>query len=373
MLMVRSSLAGSGLFAAGISVALGIVALAPVVGCSATDDGVGFGGSGGSDTGGEGGEGGLLLGGGGPGGGTSTCTDIGCIGAAPQGGCDASLAMDSADGMDGARAIGLCADVATHGWGVTSARYVRSDGVDMNAPELAIGRGILDNFGTVAPLEGANMLVLSSGAARTPSDPGYESVGGLWKDFNPHGSPPGYPKESPSCPGIITGSPYDSAGLELVIKTPSDAKSLKFNLDFYTYEFPVYICSMFNDFFVALMTPQPMGSLDGNISFDSQNNLISVNAGFLQVCSPQSAGGKQFPCPLGPGELSGTGYDEQQGGSAATGWLETTAPIDTPGAEITLRFAIWDSGDGVLDSSVLVDNFRFEAQEGSTGTIPVPK
>jgi len=345
-------------------------------GCSATDDEVGFGeGGGGSGVGGGNEGGGLLLGGNtGTGGGISSCTDPGCIGATPQGGCDGALAMDSGDGLDGARAMGLCQMSTGDTWGVVSARYVRSDGIELTDPALQIGRGILNGFGPLAAREGSQMLVLSSGTARTPSDAGYMSVGGTWKDFNPHGAPPGYPKESPACPGVVTGAPYDSAGLELVVKTPTDAKSFTFNLNFYTYEFPNYICSQFNDFFVALLTPTPAGLTDANISFDAKGNLISVNAGFLEVCNPQVASnGQPFACAAGPAELSGTGYDEQAGGSAATGWLQTTAPIDAPGSDITLRFAIWDSGDGVLDSTILLDNFKFESTEGTTGTVPVPK
>jgi hypothetical protein len=105
-------------------------------------------------------------------------------------------------------------------------------------------------------------------------------------------------------------------------------------------------------------------------------NLISVNAGFLQVCQPQMAGGKNYTCPKGIGELQGTGFDMHTSfmgkqGSAATSWLNTTAPVP-PGADITLTFAIWDSGDGVLDSSVLIDNFKFTVMPGTVGTKPIP-
>ena len=34
------------------------------------------------------------------------------------------------------------------------------------------------------------MLALSSGSARNPGEPGYQNVGGYWKDNNVHGSPP---------------------------------------------------------------------------------------------------------------------------------------------------------------------------------------
>ncbi len=362
------------------NVVLAAFATATVVGSvtCAVNDGSTFGDDDDDDgtSSGTGGEGGLILttGGGQQGGAPPLCTDPGCVGNTPQGACDGALPIDSADGMDGARAIGICQQATGDSWGVVSATYVRSDGQPMTAPELAIGRGILNAFGSnVQPREGAQMLALSSGAARQPTDPGYMSVGGHWKDMMPHGSPPGYPKESPSCPGVTTGEPYDSAGLKLVIKTPLDALSFTFNLDFYTYEFPGFICSTFNDFFVAMMNPVPQGLVDGNISFDAQGNLISVNAGFLEVCYPQSAGGKNFPCAFGPGELLGTGYDEQANGSAATSWLQTTAPIENPGQNIELMFAIWDSGDGVLDSTVLIDNFKFELESGVVGTIPDPK
>jgi hypothetical protein len=93
------------------------------------------------------------------------------------------------------------------------------------------------------------------------------------------------------------------------------------------------------------------------------------------------AGGKNFACALGYDQLIGTGFDEQSDpfsgtlGSAATGWLVTTAPVENPGAEITLMFAIWDSGDGVLDSTVLLDNFTFDVDGAATETehVDVPK
>ena len=177
---------------------------------------------------------------------------------------------------------------------------------------------------------------------------------------------PGTPRSRRRAQASKTGPPHDSAGLELRIKTPLDGLSFSYNLKFYTSEFPNYICSVFNDFFVALMTPVPMGLPDGNISFDSMGNNISVNAGFLDVCSPQMAGGKNFACPAGTAELSGTGYE----GGAGTGWLVTTAPIEAPGEEITLRFAIWDSQDAQLDSIILLDNFVFEQGEAEVGTVP---
>lgn len=293
--------------------------------------------------------------------------------------CDQALSVTSQSGVDGAKAIGLCKMQSGKGWGLISALYVTADGSPLtNVDSQGLGHGILTGFGpTVHPQEGHRLLALSSGTARQPSDPGYQPVSGYDKWYETD-APPGFPKDSPSCPGVVTGEPHDSAALQVQVKVPTNVKSLSFNLDFYTYEYPNYICSEFNDFFVAILKPAPSGVEDGNISFDAMGNMISVNAGFLQVCTPQTAGGKTFTCPLGTGQLAGTGFDQDDFGfptdnSAATGWLQTTAPVEG-GSVVTLLFAVWDSGDGILDSTVLIDNFTWDAKGADTVTMPiVPK
>lgn len=294
--------------------------------------------------------------------------------------CDGALNVASTDAVDGAKAIGLCKMASGKGWGLVSARYATADNQPLASFDpQGLGHGLLTGFGpNVHPQEGHRVLALSSGAARQPTDPGYQSVSGYDKGYGPGQgtfAPPGFPKESPSCPGVQTGPAYDAAALEVTVLAPTNVQSLSFNLNFYTYEFPEYICDVYNDFFVALLSPPPAGLDDGNISFDAKGNLVSVNAGFLQVCRPQIAGGKNFDCTLGPSQLQGTGFDldlfgEPTDNSAATGWLATSAPV-VPGSTIKLRFAIWDSGDGVLDSTVLIDNFTWDAKGGTTITEPV--
>jgi hypothetical protein len=241
---------------------------------------------------------------------------------------------------------------------------------------------MLSGFGpNVSVRHGERMLALSSGTARQPTDPGYQSVNGFAKGYQ-SGHPFGFPKESPSCPGTLTGTPNDSAGVEITIRTPQNAHGIKFDFDFYTFEWPGYVCSQFNDFFVALLEPFPEGQADGNISFDSQGNPVSVNNAFLEVCGcegnpPAScqAGGKTFPCSLGNTDLIGTGFGFDTAGSdhAGTGWLRTQAPVE-PSSEIKLRFAVYDSGDGILDTTTLVDNFSWIAESGTqVGTTPIPE
>jgi hypothetical protein len=99
------------------------------------------------------------------------------------------------------------------------------------------------------------------------------------------------------------------------------------------------------------------------------------------VCTPQTAGGKSFACPLGAASLAGTGFEEtdNSGPHAATGWLTTSAAVESvKGQDITLLFAVWDSSDANLDSTVLIDNFTWAFTAPSTTTptttpVPAPK
>ncbi|MFO0571306.1 MAG: putative metal-binding motif-containing protein [Polyangiaceae bacterium] len=295
--------------------------------------------------------------------------------------CDGAITdVADADPMNGARAIGLCQQ-ATAGdkkWGVLEAKWVAADGSPLTGHDN--GHGLLNAFGpNVNCQEGTRMLGLSSGTARQPTDPGYQSVGGYSSSAS-SACPTGFPIESPSCGSAVSGTTAnDPAGLELKIRVPTNAKSFSFNFNFYTYEWPVYVCTQYNDFFVALLNPAVNATPPqySNISFDTQGNPVSVNNAFLEACDPTigatNPGGKNFPCTLGIGILSGTGFDTSH---AATGWLETVAPI-TPGSEMILRYAVWDAGDHILDSSVLVDNFKFSADQASntptTKPVPTPK
>ena len=302
--------------------------------------------------------------------------------------CDADLDLADEDPLDGARALDLCKQSTGAGdWGVVSAQWVMPDGAPppSSEPDLSnyhLGHGMLSAFGAVVKVRrGARMLGLSSGTARQPTEPDYESVAGFDKGYGGN-SPPGYPKESPACPGSTTGDPRDPVALEVTLNTPSNARGFSFDFDFFTYEWPNYICSPYNDFFIALLSPIPMGQTDGNVSFDSMGNPVSVNNAFLEVCGclgnpPGVCGGgfKTFTCALGDTQLIGTGFgfesDAQAQDHGSTGWLETKAPV-APGAQITMRWVVYDSTDGQLDTTTLVDNWQWIADPGvAVGTEPV--
>ena len=97
--------------------------------------------------------------------------------------------------------------------------------------------------------------------------------------------------------------------------------------------------SIYNDFFTVDLSS---GAYTGNVSFDSAGNPININNAFFTVTSSSA--------------LAGTGFDGGVGGG--TGWLTTTAPV-LPGETVTLVFSIGDVGDGIYDSTVLIDNFQW--------------
>ena len=341
-------------------------------------------------------------------GGMPTWGDEDCDGKVPDmmqpAPCDMALAIDDPDPMSAAKAVELCqtttaspANKKDKIWGVINAKWVLPDGsdpsmmmIDPNGFPPAtmqqalanyhLGHGLLSAFGANVHVQaGARMLGLSSGTARQPTDPGYQAVSGFNKMYTT-GSPAGFPKESPACPGSITGTPHDGAAVELKIRTPTNATGFSFDFNFFTYEWPNWVCSTYNDFFVSLLNPIPMGQVDGNISFDKQGNPVSVNNAFVEVCActngpPCMAGGKSFTCALGNSGLMGTGFgsDGMFGQDhASTGWLVTKAPVKG-GTDITIRWTVYDSGDGVLDTSTLIDNWQWVANGGTVtvGTDPI--
>ncbi len=297
--------------------------------------------------------------------------------------CDtALLTYDSKDPLDFARALGLCKVASADAtgkdkrWGVVKAELVHADGSSGVDP---LQYGILKKFGpNVDPRAGKNFVVLSSGAARTPDYPGFVAPLDPSHETPSEVAPPaGWPKNSAGCPDPDSTSANDSVNLKLTIRVPTNARGFAYDFNFYSSEYITWVCSSFNDSFVALLdTTAPMDPKFGkNVSFDALGNPINVNSGFFEVCTPGTSdpifGGtpKSFACAKGTSELQGSGYWDPDLPSehGATSWLETKAPV-VPGETITLQFMIWDTEDHVLDSSVLLDNFRWDAK-GTTAPV----
>lgn len=309
--------------------------------------------------------------------------------------CDDKLAIDDANPEHGANAIDICQKVDADGkkyWGLVEAKYVSADG---SAPRTAgVQTGLLGSFGTnVFPRLGKSMLGLSSGHMRVPGQPNFcadpttKAPSQSCVTANNGPPPKGFPQNVSGC--SPKADIHDDIALELKLTAPSNATGYKFNFKFYSFEFPEWVCSNYNDQFIALVSPPPKGSINGNISFDSANNPVSVAIAFFDVCDPttkdqyskQGCKNCKIPpnpyCPSGTNELLGTGMlgsgvDSQQRtlDAGGTSWLETTAPIKG-GETFTIRFAIWDTGDTNVDSHVILDAFKWIATPGVTvGTKP---
>ncbi len=242
--------------------------------------------------------------------------------------------------------------------------------------------GVTTQFGTHSsnlPIFGDNMAVLSSGRARDAQDPDPTANDSYTYT---HGQPPAdfvaphggqLPQTRSDCPNGAGAN--DSVNLRVQLKVPEFANAFSFDFRFFSQEYRDYTCTVYNDFFIAMLdtswTSGPGESsipADKNVSFDSFGNYISVNSDqFFQICRSMNCGrsGVHYPCPGGTAPLQNTGYHDSIAG--ATEWLTTTAPV-VPGETITLRFIIWDTSDRLLDSLVLIDNFRWHAEPGGGPT-----
>jgi hypothetical protein len=319
--------------------------------------------------------------------------------------CDSNLALDDTNADDGARAIELCSFTTESPalpkkvWGVISAEYTRADGTPFS-PGLQVG--LQPGWGpNVHPQGGKTLLAISSGYARTPSQP--NACGSLECDSNFGGTaPPGFPLDNPNCPATMGIN--DDVGLKMKIRAPTNATGFSFSFKFNSFEFPQWVCDSYNDQFIALVQPAPSGSLSGDISFDSTHHPVSVNLAFFNVCDPKDISefgencqidnfGGTCPnppnpyCPSGTSELIGTGFDLWNQGvpigggkhaiaAGATSWLTSQAPVKG-GEEFNILFAMWDATDQAYDSTTLIDNFKWIADGSSvvvvTTPIPMPQ
>jgi hypothetical protein len=305
--------------------------------------------------------------------------------------CDANLALADQNPNDGAKAIELCqfttenpASLKQKIWGVLDAQYVRANGVPFSpGPQIGLQPSWGNNVHTQA---GQSMFVMSSGYARTTNQP--NACGSMSCQSNANGTPPaGFPQDNPNCPP--SQDINDDVGLQVKIRTPTNATGYSFSFKFYSFEFPEWVCNNYNDQFIALVSPAPVGALNGNISFDSMHNPVSVNLGFFDVCDPNDIGDyaefctSTCPsppnpyCPSGKAGLLGTGFDVWSIAfngaieAGATSWLKSQAPVKG-GSEITIRFAMWDTGDQEYDSTTLIDNFQWIATGGTVNVSTDP-
>jgi hypothetical protein len=316
--------------------------------------------------------------------------------------CDAALASNSTNALFYAAAMDLCQQTTEAGTspGLISATLTLASGA--GSPAL-VSHSIRTSFGgNNVPRSGASMVVLSTGAAAASgqSNPSYNAFQpGL--DTGTSSSAPadwlaangGAFPVAPGCPAAASTTAFNPVMLTLRVRVPSYAHSFRVSAKFFAADFPEYVCSSYNDVFVALLdstySGTPANPADKNLAvyvapstsrYPVGVNLASGNTGLFNDCVNGNTG-----CSDGvPGTISvctgttglvGTGFDLAAPGSCngnslvggATSWLQIRGNV-VPGEVITLRFAVWDTGDATSDSVVLLDNFAWSPDTTTPGT-----
>lgn len=289
--------------------------------------------------------------------------------------CDSGLNSASTDPADMAKAMDICPVENGKPFGLLTADLLFPDGSSSGVPKAAYA--IFNSFGSsITPHKGSNFYAMSSGRTTNPfptTDQDNQTQSNApadWYSANGNNFP-----SSPDCgaSGNPGGNPcFDPVMLKLKLKAPLNAASFSFDIYFISKEFPEYVCE-YNDFFITLIDsafydPDPLfqNPYDKNLAMDSNKNPVGINlamSGLFTVCSKSTSKPVVTQYCNGEDELKGTGFE----GHGATGWLTTKGNI-IPGEEFELRFAIWDTRDHILDSLIIIDNFRWNPYKKNPGT-----
>jgi len=178
-----------------------------------------------------------------------------------------------------------------------------------------VAHGSYTEFGVLRPISGTDMTLLSTGVI------GHEAQNGDDLGF--------------------TGTSDDATTLIVDLAVPDWANS--FGVDFYflSAEYPEWVGSPFNDAFQVWINGT---AWSGNAAIDLMGNEVTVNSAFFTVTDNAVLA----PC----------GFSDD----GATDWVHLVVPVD-PEDEIHIEFYIADVGDGVYDSTVLLDAFRWSTDD----------
>lgn len=321
--------------------------------------------------------------------------------------CDGGLASDTADALNFARAIDLCQfttenppDPKDRRWGVISAKFSLADGTGTPS---SVSRAIRPDFGDVIkPQKAKQMAVLSSGHAASQGDT-LPPFAAFEQGVNTGTtSPPpqdwwakigGKLPNPPGCAVPMLPSANDPVMLKLRVRVPTNAKSFSAKMYFFSAEYPEYVCSQYNDFFVALVDSLAVGNPDdknvavfddGKTKWPIGVNLVKVATGLFTQCQGGTVGCKagvptsQYAGCKTTAELKGTGFDLPDADTCApgqtiagggTGWLTLRGNV-APGEVMEIRFAIWDTGGHIFDSLVLLDAWEWSLDAAQPGVTP---
>jgi len=198
-------------------------------------------------------------------------------------------------------------------------------------PEAAL---TLPTFGVIKPRHGNSLVVMSTGRININHlpEPG--------TDFAPDG----------------VGN--DAVTLRITVRVPVGANRMSFDYNFLSSESPDYVGSENNDVFTARVTDAlgtrvaATASVNSSFFFDASETRAG-GTGFELLFADDPAGVDLFPDSSPPGIplFADSGMTD----------FKTANVGVASGGVVTLEFDIRDLGDGILDSTVVVDNIKFSA------------
>lgn len=196
---------------------------------------------------------------------------------------------------------------------------------------------VLSELGVLSPVEGDSFVVMSTGLI---------NLGHLPEPGTDIGAP---------------GVAGDEVKLTVVVDVPVGANRMSFDFNFLSAESPDFVGSSFNDTFTARVS-------DSGGSREIAR--ASVNSSFFFDASVTRAGGTGFDLllvddPAGVDQVFGPDLPpaiQLFPDAGITDFQTITAEV-ADGGQAAIEFIIHDLGDGILDSTVVIDNIHFSAIE----------
>jgi hypothetical protein len=143
------------------------------------------------------------------------------------------------------------------------------------------------------------------------------------------------------------GQARDLLWFQFELEVPGGTHGFNFDFAYFSREFPTFIGGTFNDMFVVWSSSE---AYTGNLCFVNDKPCTVTGLGGTSQ-NPQQTYKSNAP------ELAGTGFEP----NGATGWYQAKAAA-APGETLQLTWAVFDMGDAIYDTLVIIDNFRWDCE-----------
>jgi len=267
--------------------------------------------------------------------------------------CDMGLMSDSTSAADMAKGMDFCEYT---GGMFTNVMANYTTVADAKQHQIAA------DWGSVfKPMYGTVMGAISTGIAADADDtkPLYDPMrtpraGTSFMMGN--GTFPAVTKQTFQCGNVMytdTMSVNDYVEVQVQLKVPTNANSFAIDVAYLTAEYPDALCggqySTYDDIGFILLDSQ---AFKGNIAVGgAHGRALSVKSGLITLKTAMQLAGTGMDKPPANPSMPGGGTD----------WMTMEAPV-VPRETITLRFILFDQNDGIYDTQILFDHFRWQTK-----------